>query len=360
VAPDTYVDITDMRRLDIRASAAPDLIQITGMAFADAGTNTGPNGVVLSGRLYTVTVTLAAALPERVVPGYALGLSNIFADDEANGGIIVETISSDRLTVTGRVRSHGVPMLASATLNTTIVSASFLPNQLVVPKACLRVLASPAVPGQSTWDGSAREGFLNALRGGRIDVQYLGIAYNGVTSEHDIAFAGGAGSIVNFRDRCVVVGAGDKVMRAASGGRITGHQRRQCRFHTLLDGLGLCVAHHRDGRLQRVPDVVPDQRWQSAAAHDLRQLAHRGHQFAPLARTAGRRRAEGLDRVGCALIHQTLHDADRCRRGYGARQSNHRGLHQPDAGGSGSGYEQCMADVTKRDFRTCQRRARCH
>jgi hypothetical protein len=220
--PCPFIDVTDNRRLDIRASAFPDLIQITAIALANAGEIGG-----LAGEVYTATLTLAAPLPARVVPNYALGCSNIQGDNGAaalNGGIIVETISGDRLTVTGKFRSHGVAATSPTALNNT-TTLSLLANRLVVPFACLRVRAQLDAenPG-NVWDGSKREGFLNALRGGKIDVWYLGIAYNGVTSEHDIAYAHGAGGCINFRDNCVVVGAGDKVLRAAAGGRISGNR----------------------------------------------------------------------------------------------------------------------------------------
>jgi hypothetical protein len=204
----TFVDITEGRRLDLRGRTTPTLIQITGISYSNDGEVGAP-----AGEVYTATVTVATALPDRVVVGYAIGMQNIQGDggaDGLNGAVIVTSIAGDRLSFTGKIRSHGVALTNPTTLDAN-VTLGLTPNRAVIPWACLRV-------NEAGWDGAAREGFMNALRGSVIDLRHIGISYNGIAGDNDILFAG-PGATVRLRDYVVIAGAGEMVLRTA-GGRI--------------------------------------------------------------------------------------------------------------------------------------------
>lgn len=201
----TFIDVTDRRHLDIRATATPDLHTISSFTITSLGAN-----------LYEADVTVTVALPSRVVAGYAVGCQNVKGDngaDSINGAHIVTSVAVDRLSCKFQYRSLGVAPTTPTTLDGT-TTLGLTANQLVVPKCCLRA-------NSAGWDGSAREGFINALTGGAVRLSYLGISYNGATSEHDILFARDEGACFHLEDRVVIAGAGDKVLRMSGDAQMT-------------------------------------------------------------------------------------------------------------------------------------------
>lgn len=201
---DTYIDVVGPSLLDVRASATADLIQISAVSISSLGSD-----------LYSATVTVGSALPDRVVAGFAIGIQNAKGDNGAeaiNGAHQVLTVAGNRLSFTFEFYALGVAPTSPTSLDNTL-TLGLTANQVVVPQACLRMASTG-------WDGAAREGFMNALSGGRIELWYVGMSFDGTNGEHDILFARDIGSSIYLVDRCVVAGAGDKVLRAAGGAEI--------------------------------------------------------------------------------------------------------------------------------------------
>ena len=213
---ETFIDVTEDRVLDIRGTDTPDFINVTGATFTSLGTD------ARAGILYEANITLASALPTRVVPGFAVGGQNVQGDGGAdclNGGFIVETVAVDRLSLTVKFRNHGVAPTSFTTPDNT-ASLGLTPNQLLIPKATIRAQAS----GWGT--GASREGFMNAIDGGQIRLTNIGISYNGVSSAHDLLYAFGEGSFIKLTDRVVLAGAGEYVLR--SGYDASVYANRSC------------------------------------------------------------------------------------------------------------------------------------
>lgn len=231
----TFVDITDGKFLKMSATAAPDLIVINAISY-----------VLVSGNTYTATVGLASALPAHVVVGYAVGCQNVksnLSTDGAqalNGAHIIKTIAPDRLSFTCDLRVYGAAPLPVTPANLNTATTQGLEGcRLVVPKCCLRVDAAG-------WDGSIQEGWLNALNGAHIDLTWIGMSYNGVTSEHDILFARGQNSAITLTDYCVIAGTGDKIIRSSAMGHF--YVNRSClgggtTGQEIYQGIGGSVAH---------------------------------------------------------------------------------------------------------------------
>lgn len=204
----TFIDITNGRFLDMRATGAPDTYSITGVTFA-----------LISGNNYTATVTVATALPARVVPGYCVGAGDVQGNGAAaaiNGGLIVKTVAGNRLSFTTDIQiPSGVTVANATSMTTNELPAIGLAdsNLLFVPKCCLRV-------NEAGWDGAAREGFMNALSGGKIKLTYMGFSYNGIAGDNDMFFARDAGSEIAFADQCVVAGTGEMICRSFNNGHI--------------------------------------------------------------------------------------------------------------------------------------------
>ena len=200
----TYVDITDKRLLDVRATATPDQLIVTSATFsAVSGTVTA-----------TINVDPSTPLPARVVAGFAVGGMNIQGDggaDMLNTGMIVKARNSNT-QFTADIRSSGTNLAAFTTPDNT-ASLGLTPNRLIVPFCTIRC-------AEAGWDGAAREAFMNALTGGRIHLTYVGIAYNGITGDNDILFARDAGSEIYLKDYCVIAGAGEMITRAFNQGNI--------------------------------------------------------------------------------------------------------------------------------------------
>lgn len=198
----TAITIAQTRRLRLQGTGSPDLLQVTAVSFA-----------LVSGNIYTATITVSAALPARVVVGYAIGCQNMKASDgkieSLNGAHIIKSIAGDRLSFAIDLRAYGdVPISATTMQNTTTLG--LLANRIVIAKNCLRL--NPA-----GWDGSTVEGFLNAVGGGCIDLKNIALSYAGINDNHNIVFERGAGTSVNFGDYVVIAGAGDKVLRGSNG-----------------------------------------------------------------------------------------------------------------------------------------------
>lgn len=211
---ETFIDVTDNRVLDIRATGTPDFISITGATFTDIGTDIRP------GILYEANITLATALPARVVPGFAVGGQNVQGDGGAdclNGGFIVESVAANRLSLVVEFRGHGVAPTAFTTPDST-PGLSLTPNQLMIPKTTIRAQSS----GWGT--GASREGFMNAMFGGKIRLTNLGLSYNGISDAHEMLFANGEGSEIRLVDRVVVAGAGNNVIRSGFASAVTANR----------------------------------------------------------------------------------------------------------------------------------------
>lgn len=195
----TFIDIDGPGNVvDIRGTSTPDLLDITDISFS-----------AVSGTLYECTVTISTALPAQAVVGYPIGMQQVKGDNDAalaSGGQIIKSIAGDRLSFTFDFDSPRAIAPVDPTALDNTLEYSLVANELLVPKG--------ALIAQSTgWDGSAREGFINCLNGGRLTLRNMGIAYSGATDEHDLLFARDTGSRIYLFDRTVLAGAGDKVLR---------------------------------------------------------------------------------------------------------------------------------------------------
>lgn len=199
----TYIDAygTDNHKVDIRGSVGPDFIQIISVAYT-----------TVSAPIYQAEVVVATALPAGAVVGGPIGMQNMQGTIDvtsAGGAQIIKSIAANRLSFTFDLYSPvGSP--GNGLLDNTLTDG-LVANNVVVFKGSLICL-------NTGWDGGAREGFMNALDGGRIELRNLGLAYSGAAgTEHDMLFARGSGSRVYLFDRVGVAGAGDKVLRSYGG-----------------------------------------------------------------------------------------------------------------------------------------------
>lgn len=205
-------DVTGMMRLTSKNELAPTALQITGATIA-----------LNSGDLFAATVNLATALPARVVAGYAVGLANVKGSDKKicsiNGAHKVKTIAADRLGFTFDFFSYGASPVGTFTVDNT-AALGLVPNICHVPQHSILVTPPDvSVPPQDQWTGTAREGFINSLRDGKTGLKFIGVAYNGVRSEHDMLFAA-TGGVIDVEDFCVIAGTGDKTLRTGTDGSI--------------------------------------------------------------------------------------------------------------------------------------------
>ncbi|WP_439611516.1 hypothetical protein [Reyranella sp.] len=212
-APVHYV-YGDSPVLDIRGSAAPVSIDIASIAYGARDVDTD---------IYSVTIVAAEALPVHVVPGYCIGTQNVDGDNDAGeltGGLKVKTISPDRLTITADLICRRTEDLVSPTsLDTSSTFVGLLASQLIVPPVCLGI--DTVMDGDTpVWSGGADEGYFNILKGGRIELFNIGLCWiggSGVGFDQDLVFYRDPGSVL-FTSRCVLVGAGDKVVRGYGHG----------------------------------------------------------------------------------------------------------------------------------------------
>lgn len=221
-AVNTYIDATGPGLpLDIRGTDLPDEIEITSISYAlgpellkEDGDPEEPADLL---QTYRVTITLGAAVPAAYAAGDPFGVQMPVGDNDAAacaGGQILQSIAGDRLSATFDIFSaKGLPV--DPTTLTAGDTVDVTNNRAVFPKSWLRATAA----GWGT--GLQREGFINALDGGRVRLVNLGIAFVGDSgwegSDHDLLFATDAGSRV-YMERVVAAGAGDKVLRGFQGG----------------------------------------------------------------------------------------------------------------------------------------------
>lgn len=184
----------------LAASALPTAINITGLSITN-----------VSGKLYEVTVTVASALPARVVPGYAIGHVFVAGNNDArafSGAGQVRTIAPDRLSYTYRARFETAPV-APTTFDYT-VQFGRTQSQASIPFAC------------SLWSGgtAAVEAFINLSEGAVAYSHGCGWSWNGTDATTDGAVLGMArpGSFWYCVDQDVFVGGPTKTVRAANGG----------------------------------------------------------------------------------------------------------------------------------------------
>ena len=206
----TYVDIVDQGLLDIRGTAEPDFLDVVSAAFSAA------SGAITA----TVNVNASSPLPSRVQPGFAVGGLNIQGNggaDLLNCGMLVKARSSDT-TFTADLFSDGTNLTTFTTPDNT-ASLGLTPNKLMVPQCTIRA-------AETGWDGAAREGFMNAERGARIHMKYVGLAYNGSAGDNDMMFATDAGSEISLEDYCVIAGTGEMCVRSFNHANI--YTNRSC------------------------------------------------------------------------------------------------------------------------------------
>jgi hypothetical protein len=203
---DTFCDIRG--NVEIIASANAQLIQITGVTFAP----TTIGGITVP--LYIATITVATALPARVVVGFPIGLQNCkgFALSESaealNGAHKVASIAGNRLSFTITMCASG-PVLGTVTNLENTTTLGLAANRVVIPFAALDVAGL-------AYDGATIEGFINVFDRGELVMNHIGVAYRPsptVNDEHDLIFAAKGGRMT--MDYCVLAGAGDKVVRLA-------------------------------------------------------------------------------------------------------------------------------------------------
>lgn len=172
---------------------------------------------VRTGNLYEDNVIgFTPALPAQVVPGYAIGASNVRGDNDAeavSGAIMVKTVAVDRLSVTF---DHLCPRTANLVSPTTIDSTStfsgVLASRLVIPSFCLGVNTSYDGPTE-LWTGSNYEGYLNII-GGELQTDHIGVSWvglSGASMDQDMIY--GERSSIVLSTHTALAGAGDKVVR---------------------------------------------------------------------------------------------------------------------------------------------------
>lgn len=114
--------------------------------------------VIRYGHDQQITIVTTTALPSYArVRGYAVGLQNILGDGDAqclSGAIVIETCSSDGLTITGTVSCQRTATLSSpASINSSTTYQGTASSRLIVPTACLGVNTSYTVAAAKTVTG---------------------------------------------------------------------------------------------------------------------------------------------------------------------------------------------------------------
>jgi len=206
----TYIDVVDGGLLDIRGTADPDFLDVASATFS------GASGAITA----TIVVSALTPLPSRVQAGFAVGGLNIQGDggaDLLNCGMIVKA-RTNNTTFTADLYSNGTNLAAFTTPDNT-ASLGLTPNKLMVPKCTIRA-------AEAGWDGAAREGFMNAERGGRIHLRDIGLSYNGVAGDNDMLFATDSGSEISLEDYCVIAGSGEMCVRSFNHANI--YTNRSC------------------------------------------------------------------------------------------------------------------------------------
>jgi len=215
----------------IKGSGTPSSYPITSIDY----------GTTVSGRV-PVTIGVGTALPDRVVPGYAVGTQAIYGDEDAaavTGALVVETVASDRLSLTAtfwlrRNASAGDDPDLEGTyyqpVSPTTITTEFPPateggppitsvngvpiSRLVIPRFCINFTGG--------WNGRTTEGAICAVDGGMVRTVNCGFSYN---SNH--TDAGCIGFIKHpnsywYSERDTFAGGPEKVVRVPMDGTFRG------------------------------------------------------------------------------------------------------------------------------------------
>ena len=198
--------------LDLDAQANQSSVVITGIAI---GARSGNN--------YTLTVTVATAIPAGQLVGAPVGLSNIKGDNDAealSGCGIIKSIAGDRLSFTcDIVNPRTADLVAPTTINSAATDYSWPSSRAVFWDAWLSfdTSASTAPPG---WNGvtDSEEGVFQIYGGGSMVGRRLGIVWRGSfgAEYHQDLFFGrsdpGGGAQINLA-ACGIVGAPENLFR---------------------------------------------------------------------------------------------------------------------------------------------------
>ena len=196
------------RYLDIRGTASPTLIEITGVEYLDLGaTSLGPG-------MYRATVTLATALPAHITAGWAIGITPVVSagiTHPCSGGHQLLTIATDRLSFTYNFRAAGtVGDIVDTGVMTAGTSFGTTNNRVVLPTFTIRLLGG--------WVGASNEGFYRMENGGQLHTKWCGFSYIGeddVNREMLYTISGGRW---NNSDYSVFVNAPKRIYRSGQGG----------------------------------------------------------------------------------------------------------------------------------------------
>lgn len=192
----------ECRKLTIRASAAPDFINITGLSSVSTGDALNPTE-----RLCTAVV--ASALPARVVPDYIMGHQEIEGDNDARfyrGAIRVVSIAADRLSYTFKRLFRVTPVDPTAMVNGGTVNTR-LRSVCVVPRASF----------VGAWEAADEEGLFTIRDGAVLETQWVGWGATDTGAQGTVFGLAGAGARLYSIDYDCFLSAGDRAIRAFAG-----------------------------------------------------------------------------------------------------------------------------------------------
>lgn len=192
-AVSTMIDLNGPCFLDIRASAAPDVTEVTSVSFS-----------TVSGTLREATIGCSGmALPASYVAGDPIGLQMMHGDGGCkalSGGHIIHALAGDRLSFTVRFFADALPA-AVTTISTITDPDNGQPrSRVVLPKARLRC-------NTDGWGGGNSEGFLNQWGGAVCNIRDVGFAIANPASAHDLVFCRGGGTHLWLIQYVVLAGA---------------------------------------------------------------------------------------------------------------------------------------------------------
>lgn len=190
-------------RLRYEASAAPEEIEVTAISV----------GAYASGKA-TVTVTLASALPARVVANYPIGMQNIRGDNDAQsfrGGLRVLTIGGGRTSFTADMYFYTAP--TAPTSLTAGTDNTMTRNRAIIPYAAVG------------WSGGSAsdEAWINFQNGGKGADRWMGHVYTGSSADGAFFYLGEGGSW-DCMDKSVYVGGPERIFRMFNNAMLTGNR----------------------------------------------------------------------------------------------------------------------------------------
>lgn len=200
----TYVDISNSKILSLKSKSDTEFITVTGLSYS-----------LVTGVNWSCVVTVSKSLPVHVVVGCGVGFQNVKSEngiEAVNGAHKITSIAADRMSFTVSFRLYGVTPTNPTTMDNAL-TLGLIANQVVINKTTI-------IANSSAWDGYAREGFINVFSGAQLFLKGITFIYDGATDEHDMFFAKDAGSRIEFTDRVICVGAGDKIVRAAGASEV--------------------------------------------------------------------------------------------------------------------------------------------